>query len=383
MRIYDTAKFIEISNRIHNFKFGYIKSTYVNNSTTICVTCPIHGDMWVYPSNHMKGHDCLECSKNNRPRKSVEDFIAFCNSLYDNFYDYSRVSETYTIIKNKVCVICPIHGEFWITADSHKHRHGCAKCSFEHNGKLLLKTLNEFINEANKIHNFRYIYTNSIYLGDKTNIEIICKNHGSFWQAPNNHLTGGNCPKCGREAASEKLRGDITDIINRANIMHNFIYSYHLITEYKSFRQKVSIICPEHGIFKQSMGSHLSGSGCPYCKLSSGELLIRSYLISNNINFKHQLWFEDCKNINKLPFDFGIRNKSKKLLALIEFQGGQHYKSVEMFGGERAFEKRQKNDKIKLNYCTNNKILLLCIPYWEQKNINQILEEFIATLKIT
>ena len=381
MRANTTAIFIKKSNIAHNSKFGYQKSVYINNNTNICVICPIHGDLLVNPANHMKGHDCFECSKNNRPRKSVDEFITFCNSLYNNKYDYSKVTETYSIIRNKVCIICLIHGEVWITADSHKHGHGCIQCSNKLGGILRLKTLEQFIKYANKIHNFRYDYSKSIYLGDKANIEIICKTHGSFWQTPNNHLAGENCLECGRESTSDKLRGNIVDIINRANIVHNFRYQYNLINEYKKFSQKVKIICPDHGVFVQTIGSHLSGNGCQNCKLSNGELLIRNYLKTNNISFNSQIKFNDCKNIKSLPFDFGLRNKDNKLIALIEFQGGQHYKSIELFGGEITFKNQQRNDQIKFDFCFNNKIPLLCIPYWKQKTINKILDEFILTLK--
>lgn len=70
-----------------------------------------------------------------------------------------------------------------------------------------------------------------------------------------------------------------------------------------------------------------------------------------------------------LPFDFYIPKNN----ILIEYDGEQHYKSVKMWGGDNAFEKRKLHDSIKTKYCLDNKIKLLRIPYWDFDNIDEIL----------
>ena len=60
---------------------------------------------------------------------------------------------------------------------------------------------------------------------------------------------------------------------------------------------------------------------------------------------------------------------------LIEYDGIQHYEAVEIFGGIPAFKKRQKRDQIKNQYCKDNNIKLIRIPYWDYDNIETILEK--------
>ena len=77
-----------------------------------------------------------------------------------------------------------------------------------------------------------------------------------------------------------------------------------------------------------------------------------------------------------LRFDFAIFNDIDKtdLKCLIEYDGKQHFEQIDYFGGENGFLYTQHNDKIKNYYCNDNNIELIRIPYWEYKNIPNILE---------
>jgi len=114
----------------------------------------------------------------------------------------------------------------------------------------------------------------------------------------------------------------------------------------------------------------------PKFNQSKGEILIQNYLLNHKYNFKNEFKFSDCKNIRLLKFDFALfKNKDKKqLLGLIEFDGIQHFEIIDRFGGEEGFNYRQQNDKIKNEYCKKNNIPLLRIPYWDLKNIDNILD---------
>ena len=46
------------------------------------------------------------------------------------------------------------------------------------------------------MHHDKYNYSNINYINNKTNIELICQKHGSFWQHPSHHLNGIGCYKC-------------------------------------------------------------------------------------------------------------------------------------------------------------------------------------------
>ena len=111
--------------------------------------------------------------------------------------------------------------------------------------------------------------------------------------------------------------------------------------------------------------------GCPKCNFSKGELLITKILKELNINFKDQHIFDGLKtNDNGTPiFDFVIF-ENDKIKQIIEYDGEQHFKPIKKWGGIKRFEKQQKIDKFKNDYCNDNGIEMIRIPYTELKKIN-------------
>lgn len=117
---------------------------------------------------------------------------------------------------------------------------------------------------------------------------------------------------------------------------------------------------------------------CPVCSESKGEKIIRQYLENNNIAFVQEYRFDDCKHKRSLPFDFYI----PKYNLCIEFDGEQHYKAYDYFGGENVFKDTKIRDEIKNKYCKENEINLLRIPYWELDNVEDILNKEFERLNL-
>lgn len=106
---------------------------------------------------------------------------------------------------------------------------------------------------------------------------------------------------------------------------------------------------------------------CGCHRISKGELCIKEILIRNNINFCEQFTFNDLKGDKKsLKFDFGIFNEKNELSYLIEYNGIQHYEPVEYFGGADKFQKQQKYDLQKKEYCSMRNIPLIVIDYKQE-----------------
>lgn len=107
----DRYEFIWKAIQIHGYKYNYSKVKYVNYSTKICIICPIHGEFWQTPSNHLnkRKYGCIKCGGNKN--FTTEEFINKAKLIYGDKYDYSKVK--YINAKTKVCIICPEHGEFW------------------------------------------------------------------------------------------------------------------------------------------------------------------------------------------------------------------------------------------------------------------------------
>lgn len=102
---------------------------------------------------------------------------------------------------------------------------------------------------------------------------------------------------------------------------------------------------------------HAISCGC--LEQSKGELYIQKILSENNIKYTPQKRFDDCRNIRSLPFDFYLDD----INYCLEYDGRQHSEAIEFFGGEEGLRYRQQNDKIKTDYCNQNNIGLIRIPY--------------------
>ena len=61
-----------------------------------------------------------------RKRLTTEEFIEKAKKIHGDKYDYSK--SEYTLSHNKVCIICPTHGEFWQKPNSHTNGQGCPCC---------------------------------------------------------------------------------------------------------------------------------------------------------------------------------------------------------------------------------------------------------------
>jgi very-short-patch-repair endonuclease len=150
------------------------------------------------------------------------------------------------------------------------------------------------------------------------------------------------------------------NFINEAKFIHNNKYNYSLVN-YIDSQIKIIIICPTHGEFEQSPNSHLSGHGCSLCTQSIGENKIENFLFSKNIEYVYQKIFNDCKHKRKLRFDFYL----PKHKICIEYDGIQHFKPIEYFGGIKYLDSQQINDKIKNDFCFKENINLIRIKYNE------------------
>lgn len=147
-------------------------------------------------------------------------------------------------------------------------------------------------------------------------------------------------------------------------------YGYTLIEpEYINNTQKLHMICPQGHNIRMSWTLFKMGTRCQKCNCSSGESEISHILDKYNLEYIMQYTFPDCKDQKVLPFDFYVPAKN----SCIEFDGEQHYKSYERFGGEDSFKIRQKHDEIKNVYCKEHGISLIRIPYWDFNNIEEII----------
>lgn len=121
--------FIERVKIIHNNKYDYSKVKYELSSEKVIVICPKHGEFLIKPVQHLSGHGCKICGReqaNSKTRSSIEVFIQKANKIHNFKYDYTKAK--YVSNKTKLEIICPKHGNFWQTPHGHLSGKGCASC---------------------------------------------------------------------------------------------------------------------------------------------------------------------------------------------------------------------------------------------------------------
>lgn len=291
---------------------------------------------------------------------TLEEFIIKSNLIHKNKYTY--LIDTLIKVSEIIPIICPYHGIFNQRAKNHIYnKQGCPKCVPNYIDTDI------FIERSNITHNNIYDYSKVKYKNQKHKVIIICKEHGEFSQSPDKHLLSQGCPGC-----FKKTRKSVNQFIKESNSIHNNEYDYSK-SNYINRQTKVVIICKEHGEFLQSPSKHLYGQGCPLCSMSRGEKYIINYLDNNDISYIKEYKFDNCLSDNDIPLRFDFYLPDFKLL--IEYDGQQHFKPLEYFGGDCGFKRIKRNDNIKDNYCLDNKLKLLRIPYEKINSINLILDK--------
>lgn len=193
---------------IHGERYDYSQVVYKNTVTKVTVVCSSHGSFEIAPGHHKNGTGCAKCYLASQ-RISRADFITRSREAHGDLYDYDLVPERLDVSADKVTLRCNFHGDtFEQSANNHMYGHrGCPKCvalsltgdaATRGEMKSQDKLNTDFVARATAIHGERYNYESTTYIGVAGQIEILCREHGTFQQIAGNHLRGSGCPDCSR-----------------------------------------------------------------------------------------------------------------------------------------------------------------------------------------
>lgn len=262
--------------------------------------------------------------------------------------DYLGANEK-TLIKCNNCN----HEWLAIPRSTKSSKHGCPKC-----GQLKAnyeRALQHFLNKFDS-NKFELIKFESCH-----KVIVKCKVCGFIRETTADNIYRYGCPSCGQRKTHDLQKLTKEQFLINAKKVHGDYYDYSKV-EVIDYNTKVCIICPEHGEFWQSPRNHYSkGNGCPKCSASHGERIIYNILNNSNINYQYQVKIDNPYNNSYFIVDFKIGNK------IIEYNGQQHYISVEHFGGELQLNKQKQRDDDLRRYCKENNLELLEITYNESK----------------
>lgn len=300
-----------------------------------------------------------------------EEVIKRFKKKHGNKFDYSLVD--YNGLDKKITIVCNgCNRTLEVWPQSH-FMHGCKFCSQKGNKILQPSTLDVFIKKAKLVHGDKYNYFGP-YINSKTKVKIKCnKCNNIFYQAPSSHIQGVGCRKCQYIKLKKDCSKTYQEFEREADSIHQGLYLY--FQDYINQKTKVKILCTMcNNYFSQSPGDHLQGKGCSFCKKSKGEIRIAQWLTTNGLKYQQQKTFENCVFDKKVRFDFYVQD----LNLCIEYDGKHHFEANPFFGGKKEFNILKIKDTIKNNFCQENNIRLLRIPYWDYENIEQILNKNIS-----
>ena len=293
--ISNLEEFIRVAKEKYGNKFTYDKVQFKNLSEKVTITCPIHGDFDITPKNFLEAkYGCTKCYQETRKSKKIKltpeekllnkqnKWIEDCNKIHNNKYDYSKV--IYTKANQKVCIICPEHGEFWQTPSDHKSGRGCPKCGYINRANKNRMSQEEFEKRANEKWNNRYQY--GTYKSMHEYIEVICPIHGPFFVTPHNHLIDCGCPQCSM-SSGELL---ISKFLDSNNIQYISQYQIPINKNINSSGiAKIDFYLPKYNVFIEYNGiqhyvpiKHFGGE-LKFEQQQKRDEFVRKYCKDNNI----------------------------------------------------------------------------------------------------
>lgn len=340
-----------VKNYIENFGYILLSKEYIDNKTPLLLKCK-QGHIFKISFNHFQQYKIERYPYCNGSKFTYE----YVKNYIENF-GYILLSEEYIDANKKIKIMCNKGHVYEATFSQFKHQNQrCPYCSG--NAKLTYEYVKDYI------ESFGYTLLSKEYINSNTHLLVRCECGHEYFVTFSNFKRGRRCNECNKiKWNKEKI---IEYIINQTKF--EFV-------EFVKYKKSLSIIKLKcfygHEFICKFNKIKYGKTGCPICKESKGERKIENFLTKYNIIYKKQYRNEKCKNKNTLPFDFYLTN----LNAMIEFDGIQHFEAVEYFGGYEKLLETRFNDEIKNQYCKDNDIKLIRIPYYNYDKIEDILEK--------
>lgn len=370
--------YLEIKETVESQGSKLISDKYINSTSKLKMVCSCgeHFEKTYKVMNKSKFFICNNCINKVLNENKKIPFNEIVKRLEDKHMKIIVDEDGYKGIGFKYDFICEYgHNTSSFLGDVLDREIGCKECSNIEKGKRQRRDYNQIV-ELYESNNYKVITTKEEYNNqDKPNIiECSCNNGHVFNSIISNFINGARCMECYNENRSKWAIIPYEDRIKEFEKE-----GYKILTpkeQYIDSQHKIKVECNEGHIYSTTVHSFMNGYRCTMCNIKSkGERKIKQVLDKYNECYEREYRFEDCRGKKTYPFDYKIVNKN----IVIEYDGIQHY----IYGCFNMdlldLMNRKYIDNKKTQYCKNNNIQLIRIPYWDFDNIEDIL---IRELKI-
>lgn len=353
--------------RVHGNEYEFIDD-YVNSKTKIRFKCSGCKEVRNMSPSAFKKYSipCSHCRKDKEIKKKTKEWQQEVMNLVNNEYVFL---EPFKLNDGKMLVI---HSRckhiYKVTKSRFLRGQRCPRCFG--NPVVTEDNWNDYVVE--KVGE-EYEFLES-YIDAKTKLSCRHNACGHIYKvSPNKFSQGRRCPHCfgNFKKTTEQFKKEVYDLVGE---------EYTVVGEYDTARKPITI---KHELCEREWDivpyAFKAGNRCPNCSSSKGEVKVRECLEKMGIGYTEQYYFNDLKKIEYLLFDFAIF-KDNVLIGLIEYDGEQHFKPIDYFGGIDKFNSQKENDEMKNSYCKRNNIPLIRIPYWDYEDIEDILDSEIKKL---
>lgn len=339
--------------------------------------------------NKYGNYYCQHCTQNRKLQERQNTyFIKVVNFCKEHNYELLTNKADILTVESIIEYICPLHGKQQTKLKSILANKQCYSCSrklaLTKKAQTTLSFRQESLyNRALEVANLKHyiIITKKENITQNTSRIIYhCNNplHSNHDMQISNFINGKGCPECATENASKRYSMPLEVAKERIETYGGKVLNWE---DYKNYNVKnLKMVCPECGnifITSANLFCQRQGQFCNVCSHleSKCERRIRKVLEKNNIFFEQEKWFPDCRDEKPLPFDFYIPQWN----LCIEYDGEQHYTDRRYKDAtfSDTLEYTQLHDKIKTEYCQNNNIKLIRIPYWGEYKIEIIVQKII------
>lgn len=333
-------------------------------------------DYYKNTKNDSLKYSCKKCSgiKRNEYRDKSKYFNIFLNKCKECDCIPISTIDDYINAYSKLKFICPKHGLQEISYVSIYSGGWCDLCGFDSASKKLSLNTDEVIKRVESKNGNKLLNPEDYINHKASNLKILCGSCGNEFTTSLSSIenSDGACLKCANKKTGERSRLSPKEVKYRIDSVNGNILLNP--EEYKdNHTPNLRIKCGECGdVFYTSLANYeyFQKIRCDKCsqKISIPERKTMEFLEKNNIFYKYNYTFNDCKDKRLLLFDFYL----EKYNLIIEIDGEHHYHPK---WGEEQFKMIKYHDGIKNKYCEDNEIKLLRIPFWNFENLEEIISE--------